>query len=197
MVAKYKAPIPPFGNAPSSPLAASSTVTPITTAATVPAAQGASAGASSKRNSQGRGLSSEEGIVVTGKFRRAPDPSCSYFTVANIHTHSECAGRRTVCIALLLLVRDLCLKLGEVILPSDFNKGAQRDAAASGSMDQRRESLHLRPPSATPTSHGLLPVPTRCGALAVSLKVARGPNAACSFSFPSHRNSGFSCAMVP
>ena len=40
-----------------------------------------------------------EGMVVTGKFRRAPDPSCSYFTVANIHINSECAKRWSVCIA--------------------------------------------------------------------------------------------------
>ena len=58
-----------------------------------------------------------EGMVVTGIFRRAPDPSCSYFTVANIHINNDCAYRRSVCIALLLLVRDLCLKLGAVLLP--------------------------------------------------------------------------------
>ena len=58
---------------------------------------------------------------------RAPDPSCSYFTVANVHFNSECAKRRSVCIALLLLVRDLCLKLDEVVLTDDFNKGAVRE----------------------------------------------------------------------
>ena len=45
------------------------------------------------------------------KFRRAPDPLCSCFTVANFHIHNECAKRRFVCIALLLLIRDLCSKL--------------------------------------------------------------------------------------
>ena len=101
------------------------------------------------------GILPELGTVVTGKFRRppdpacqyftvanvhvnnvfakkairgrAPDPSCSYFTVANVHINSECAKRRSVCIALLLLVRDLCLKLGEVVLTDDFNKGAVRE----------------------------------------------------------------------
>ena len=37
-----------------------------------------------------------EGMVVTGKFRKAPDPSCSYLTVANIHINNECAKRRSV-----------------------------------------------------------------------------------------------------
>ena len=42
-----------------------------------------------------------------------------------------------MCIALLLLVRDLCLELDVVILASAFNRGEEREAAASGSMDQR------------------------------------------------------------
>ena len=53
-----------------------------------------------------------EGMGVTSKFRRTPNPSCSYFTVANVHINNECAKRRSVCIALLLLVRNLCLQLG-------------------------------------------------------------------------------------
>ena len=81
-----------------------------------------------------------EGMVVTGTFRMAPDPSCSYFTVANIHINSECAKRRSDCIALLLLIRDSCMKLGAFILTGDFDKGAEREAAANGSMDQRRIS---------------------------------------------------------
>ena len=64
-----------------------------------------------------------ECMVVSGKFRRAPDKSCSYFTVANVHINTECAKRRSVCIALLLFVRDMCLKLG-VVLTGDSNKGA-------------------------------------------------------------------------
>ena len=68
-----------------------------------------------------------EGMVVTGKFRRAPDQSCSYFTVADVHTNNECAKRRSVCIALLLLIRDLCTKLIAVILTGDFNKAGERE----------------------------------------------------------------------
>ena len=34
-----------------------------------------------------------EGMVVTGKFRRAPDPSCSFFTIANVQINNECAKR--------------------------------------------------------------------------------------------------------
>ena len=45
-----------------------------------------------------------EGLAVTGKFHRAPDQSGSYFTIANIQINNECAERRSVCIALLLLV---------------------------------------------------------------------------------------------
>ena len=55
------------------------------------------------------------------------DKSCSYLTVANVHINNECEQRRSVCIALLLLIRDLCLKLGAVVLTSDFNKGAERE----------------------------------------------------------------------
>ena len=88
-----------------------------------------------------------EGMVVTGKFRRAPDPSCSYFTVASVHISNEYAKRRSVCSALLLLTRDLCMKLGAVILSGDFNKGAQRELASSAPTSVG--SLRSRPPSAT------------------------------------------------
>ena len=109
-----------------------------------------------------------EGMVVTGKFRRPPDPcvsvlhsrkcahqqrvckkairgraldpSCSDFTVANVHINNECAKPRSVCIALLLLVRDLCLKLGEVVLTGAFKKGAARELPSGGSDDQHRIS---------------------------------------------------------
>ena len=63
-----------------------------------------------------------EGVVVTGKFRRAPDQSCSYFTIANVHINNECAKRRSVCIALLLLIRDLWMKLGAVVLLATSTK---------------------------------------------------------------------------
>ena len=79
-------------------------------------------------------------MVVTGKFRKAPDPSSSCFTVANIHINKECAKRRSVCIALLLLVRDLCLKLGAVVLTGDFNKGAECELSPGGTDDRRRTS---------------------------------------------------------
>ena len=64
-------------------------------------------------------------MVVTGKFRRAPDRSDSFFTVANVHVINESAKRRSVCIALLLLIRDVCLKFGAVVLTGDFNNGAE------------------------------------------------------------------------
>ena len=41
-----------------------------------------------------RGL---EGMAHTDKFRRAPDQSCSYFTIANIHINNECAKRLSLC----------------------------------------------------------------------------------------------------
>ena len=77
-------------------------------------------------------------MVVTGKFRRAPDPSCSNFTVANIHINNECAKRRSVCIALLLLVRDLCSNLSAVNLTGDFNKAVEREHPAGDANIQRR-----------------------------------------------------------
>ena len=57
-----------------------------------------------------------EGVVVTGDFHRDPEKSCYCCTVAIIHINSECTKRRSVCIALLLLIRDVCLKLGAVVL---------------------------------------------------------------------------------
>ena len=38
-----------------------------------------------------------EGMVATGKFRRAPDRSCSFFTVANVNVINESTKRRSVC----------------------------------------------------------------------------------------------------
>ena len=69
-----------------------------------------------------------------------PVPSCSYFTVTNIHITNECAKRRSLCIVLLLLVRDLCLKLGAVVFTEDFNTGAERELPRRGADDQRRIS---------------------------------------------------------
>ena len=80
-----------------------------------------------------------EGMIVTGRFRRAPDKSCSYFTVANIHINEECARRRSICIARLLLIRDLCMKLGAVVLTGDFNKAIERETPSGDG--ERRTSL--------------------------------------------------------
>ena len=66
-------------------------------------------------------------MVATGKCRRPLDPACQCFTAVNVHINNDCARRRSVCIALLLLVRDLRLRLGVVLLTGDFNKGAERE----------------------------------------------------------------------
>ena len=68
-----------------------------------------------------------EGMVVAGNFRRAPDKSSPDFTVANVHTNNERAMRSSVCFALLLLIRDLCLKFGAAVLTGDLNKGVERE----------------------------------------------------------------------
>ena len=68
------------------------------------------------------------GMVVIGKFRRAPDKSCPYFTSANIHINNECAKRTSVCILLLLLIRDLCLRLVAVVVTGDFQQGCRTQA---------------------------------------------------------------------
>ena len=60
---------------------------------------------------------------------RAPDPSCSYFTVTNIHINNECARRRSICIALLLLIDDLCLELGAVKLTVFLQRRRARSCA--------------------------------------------------------------------
>ena len=96
-----------------------------------------------------------EGMVMTGKFRKALDPSFSYFTFASVHINNECAKRRSVCIALLLLIRDLCMKLGAVIITRDLNKGAERELASSATTDQRRIS-----PLEAAFSHAKVPWPT-------------------------------------
>ena len=70
------------------------------------------------------------------------------------HT-ANAAKIRSVCIALLLLIRDLSIKLGVVTLTSDFNKGVEREAAANGSMDHRRMS-----PLEAAFSHANIPWPT-------------------------------------
>ena len=79
-------------------------------------------------------------MVVTGKFRRAPDQSGSYFTVANVHINNECAKRRSVCIAFLLLICDLCIKLGVVTLTGDFSKAVERETP-SGDGERRTSPL--------------------------------------------------------
>ena len=50
------------------------------------------------------------------------------------------AKRRSVCVALLLLIRDMCLELGAVVLTGDFNKGAERELPPGGSECERRVS---------------------------------------------------------
>ena len=65
--------------------------------------------------------------------------SCSFFTVANTHMNSECAKRRSVCIALLLLIRDLCLKPGAEVLTGDFSKDVEGETP-SGDFGERRIS---------------------------------------------------------
>ena len=92
---------------------------------------------------------------MTGKFRRALDPSCAYFTVASVHINDEYAKRRFLFISLFLLIRDLCIKLGAVILTSDFIKGAERELASSAPADQRRIS-----PLEAAFSHANIPWPT-------------------------------------
>ena len=113
-----------------------------------------------------------EGMGVTGKFRRAPDPSCSCFTVANVHINNKCAKRRSVCIALLLLIRDLCVKLGAVILTGDLFKGAERESATNGQMDQRRIS-----PVEAAFNCGNVPWPT--SGVTPLWALAESPTAAC------------------
>ena len=69
--------------------------------------------------------------------RGAPDPRCSHFTVANIHINSEGAKRWSVCIVLLLVTRDLCFKLGAVVLTGDFNRAVERVTVSGDSGDRR------------------------------------------------------------
>ena len=118
--------------------------------------------------------SAVEDTVVTGKFRRVPDPSCSFFTVASIHINNWCAMRRSVCVALLLPVCDLCLQLGAVVLTSDFNKGCRARTSPwwlqqSASHFSAQSSLQLRQCSVAHirASH-------RCGVPAVSFMVTGG-----------------------
>ena len=103
-----------------------------------------------------------------------PDKSCSHFTVANVHINNECGKRRSVCIGLLLLIRDLCLKLGAVVLTGDFHKGAERELPVSFAF----------PCSKQPSARHVFPVPPwrlrRCGDPALSPMVIKWP-ACCGF----------------
>ena len=60
-----------------------------------------------------------DGMVVSGKFGRPLDLTCRFSTVATVHINNECAARRSVRVALLLLPRDLCLKQGRVPLVAE------------------------------------------------------------------------------
>ena len=124
-----------------------------------------------------------------GKLRRAPDQSCSYFTVANVHINNECAKRMSVCIARLLLIRDLCLKLRAVVLTGDFNKAVEREAP-SGDGERRTSPLEA-------AFRGLLLVSLGCGVPAVSPTVIGGLVAAALSFFPNRSASGSFSAMVP
>ena len=136
-----------------------------------------------------------EGMVVTGKFRRPPDQSCSCFTASKSHINNECAKRRSVCIVLLLLVRDLCLKLGAVMLTEDFNKGAERELPPGGTDDLRCISS-LDVPLASPPFLGLLLASRRCGALAASPSATSGQSVAESLCCQKRKTSGSSCVMI-
>ena len=101
-------------------------------------------------------------MVLTRRFRRAPDQSCSYFTVVNIHINNECTKRSSVCTALLLLIRDLCMKLGAVILTGDFNRAGERKTLP-GDFGERWIS-----PLEAAFSHAEIPRPTFCGVTPLS-----------------------------
>ena len=100
-----------------------------------------------------------EGVVVTASSEGHPTSRSPSSTSPTLHSSKECAKRWSLCIALLLLIRDMCMKLGAVILTaviltSDFNKGAEREAAANASMYQRRI-----PPLEAAFSHSHIPWP--------------------------------------
>ena len=63
---------------------------------------------------------------------QSPRPVVLLLHGCQVHINNECAKRRSVCVALLFLVRELCLKLGSVVLTRDFNKGAERELAPGG-----------------------------------------------------------------
>ena len=106
-----------------------------------------------------------EGMLVACKFRRAPDLTCSDFTIAKIHINNECAERRSVCIALLMLKRDLCLKLGAAVLSEDFrrSKGVHHSARASA------EPPRWKLPSDIRTFRGPQVALPHCGDLSAGL----------------------------
>ena len=70
-------------------------------------------------------------------------PTCrapiSQLPTSNIN--NECAKRRSVCSALLLLIRDSCLMLGAVVLSSDFSKAVERETLFGDSGDRRISPL--------------------------------------------------------
>ena len=67
-----------------------------------------------------------EGHVVRGRFRRPADARHDSFAIANFHINNKYSSRRSICVNMLLLVRNLCLQTGAVLLTGDINKGAQQ-----------------------------------------------------------------------
>ena len=100
-----------------------------------------------------------QGMAATDEFRGAPDQSCSFFTIANILINKKCAKRCSVCIALLLLVQDPCLKLGAFVLTGDLNKVVERETP-SGDGERRTSPMEAAFTNLPWPTGGVLPL---CG----------------------------------
>ena len=105
-------------------------------------------------------------MVVTSKFRRAPDTACSFFTIANIHINNVCAKHRSVCISLLLLIRD-CSSV-QSRLPATSTRPSSGSSQLENPMDNA-VSRRLTWPSITSAPRGRHSACRPCGAPVQSL----------------------------
>ena len=100
-------------------------------------------------------------------------------------------------IALWLFVRDLCFRLGVVVLTGDFNKGAERELPPGVIDDQRRISPLDAASSFAAVPWSTTGVALLCGARAASLTETSGQSVVASSKCQSHRTNGSSCTTAP
>ena len=107
--------------------------------------------------------------------------------MTNVLINDECAKRRSICIALLLLIRDLCMKLGAVVLALVFNSAAERELPAGGSEGHISPICSIQPCQQSESTSGVTPL------MGFGDELAHGPNVAGSLSCLIRKAKGRLC----